>query len=77
MDKFIVMTINTNYICRGECHKLKLKENANNVDEFNLLYDLVDWGSYDKEISQKALNNTYYSVSIYEDEQIINYNFTT
>lgn len=52
---------------------LKLKENVNNVDEFNLLYDLVGWGAYNKKISQKALNNTYYSVSIYEDEQIIGY----
>lgn len=52
---------------------LNLKENVNNVDEFNLLYDLVGWGAYNKKISQKALNNTYYSVSIYDDEQIIGY----
>ncbi len=52
---------------------LKLKENVNNVDEFNLLYDLVGWDSYDKKISQKALNNTFYSISIYDDEQIIGY----
>lgn len=52
---------------------IKLKENVNNVQEFNLLYDLVGWGSYDDEISKKTLANTYYSVSIYDDETIIGY----
>lgn len=52
---------------------IKIKENINNIDEFNLLYDLVGWGAYDKEISKKALNNTYYSVSIYDDNKIIGY----
>lgn len=50
-----------------------IKENVNNVDEFNLLYDLVGWGSYDNKISKKALSNTYYSVSIYDDDKIIGY----
>lgn len=49
---------------------IKIKENINNIDEFNLLYDLVGWSAYDKEISKKALNNTYYSVSIYDDKII-------
>lgn len=35
---------------------IKIKENINNIDEFNLLYDLVGWGAYDKEISKKALH---------------------
>lgn len=52
---------------------IKIKENINNIDEFNLLYDLVGWGAYDKEISKKALNNTYYLVSIYDDDKIIGY----
>lgn len=52
---------------------INIKENNNNVDEFNLLYDLVGWGSYNKEISQKALDNTYYSVSVYDDDKIIGY----
>lgn len=50
-----------------------IKENVNDVEEYNLLYDLVGWGSYDKEISKKALNNTYYSVSIYDENKIIGY----
>ena len=52
---------------------IRIKENVNNVNEFNLLYDLVGWGAYDEEISKKALNNTYYSVSIYDDNKIIGY----
>ena len=50
-----------------------VRDNINNVDEFNLLYDLVGWGSYDKNISKKALDNTYYSVSVYDDDKIIGY----
>lgn len=30
-----------------------IKENVNDVEKYNLLYDLVGWGSYDKEISKK------------------------
>ncbi len=52
---------------------IKIKENINNVEEFNLLYDLVGWGSYDKEISKKSLDNTYYSVSVYDNNKIIGY----
>lgn len=37
-----------------------VKENINNVYEFNMLYNLVVWGSYYKNISKKALDNTYY-----------------
>lgn len=50
-----------------------IKENVNNVYEFNLLYDLVGWGSYDENISRKALENTYYSVSVYDNEKIIGF----
>lgn len=52
---------------------IKVKENFNNVEEFNFLYDSVGWGSYNEEISRKSLNNTYYSVSIYDDNRIIGY----
>ena len=52
---------------------ITIKENINNVEEFNYLYDAVEWGSYDKEISQRALDNTYYSVSVYDDNKIIGY----
>lgn len=52
---------------------LIIKENIDNVDEFNYLYDVVGWGAYDKVISEKALKHNIYSISVYEDEKIIGY----
>ena len=49
---------------------ISIKENIKNVEEFNLLYDAVGWGAYDEKITQKALNNTFYSVSVYDDKEI-------
>ena len=49
------------------------KENNKNVQEFNLLYNAVGWGAYDKNISKRALDNTFYSVSIYDGDKIIGY----
>ena len=50
-----------------------IKENIKKVEEFNLLYDAVGWGAYDEKITQKALDNTFYSVSVYDDNIIIGY----
>ena len=58
---------------RGDFMNLIIKENINNVEEYNLLYDAVGWEAYDKEISKKALANTIYSVSIYDREKIVGY----
>lgn len=52
---------------------MRILENINNVKEFNELYDAVGWGSYDDSISTKALQNTFYSVSIYDNDNIIGY----
>ena len=52
---------------------LRIKENNKNIDEFNLLYDSVGWGAYKRDIVKKALDNTFYSVSIYEDNDIVGY----
>ena len=52
---------------------ISIKENIKDVKEFNYLYDAVGWGHYDENISRKALNNTIYSISIYEVEKIIGY----
>ena len=49
------------------------KENNKNVQEFNLLYNAVGWGAYDENISKKALDNTFYSISIYDEDKIIGY----
>ena len=50
---------------------IHIKENNKNVNEFNLLYDSVGWGSYSKEISKKSLDNTFYSISVYDGDNII------
>ena len=52
---------------------LKIKENNKNVYDYNLLYDSVGWGAYDNEITKKALDNTFYSISIYDDKKIVGY----
>ena len=52
---------------------INIKENIKNVKEFNLLYDAVGWGAYDEKITQKALDNTFYSVSAYDDNKIVGY----
>ena len=52
---------------------INIKENIKNVEEFNLLYDAVGWGAYDEKITQKALDNTFYSVSVYDDKEIVGY----
>lgn len=52
---------------------MKILENIDNAKEFNELYDAVGWGSYEEEISKKALSNNIYSVSIYDNNNIIGY----
>lgn len=52
---------------------IKTKENCKNVEDFNLLFDLVGWGAHDKNVSKIALDNTFYSISIYDDDKIIGY----
>ena len=52
---------------------ISIKENIKSVDEFNELYDSVGWGAYDEKIAQKALYNTFYSVSVYDDNRIVGY----
>ena len=52
---------------------ISIKENVNSIKKFNYLYDAVGWGSYDEKVSEKALANTMYSVSVYDDDKIIGY----
>ena len=52
---------------------INIKENIKDIEEFNLLYDAVGWGAYDGKITQKALDNTFYSVSAYDDNKIVGY----
>ncbi len=53
--------------------KINFKENNKNVQEFNLLYEAVGWGAYEEKISKRALDNTFYSISIYDKDKIIGY----
>ena len=50
-----------------------LKENVNNVAEYNYLSDQVGWDHYDEPVSQKALDNSVYSVSVYDDNKVIGF----
>lgn len=52
---------------------IKIDESKISVDDFNYLTDKVGWGTRDTEIVEEALNNTLYSVRIYDDNKIIGY----
>ncbi len=52
---------------------MEIKENVINISEFNFLYDNVGWGRYEDRVSQSALENSLYSVSVYDNGQIIGY----
>lgn len=52
---------------------ITIKDNIDNVEEFNYLFDEVGWGAHDYEVSENALKNNIYSVSIYDDNRIIGY----
>ena len=52
---------------------MTIKENIKNIDDFNSLYDAVGWEAYDYNITKQALDNTFYSVSIYDENKIIGY----
>ncbi len=53
--------------------RIRLDENKISVENFNYLTDKVDWGTRDNRIVEEALNNTLYSVSVYDDDKIIGY----
>ncbi len=52
---------------------IKIVENKISVDDFNYLTDKVGWGTRDANVVEEALNNTLFSVSIYDDNKIIGY----
>lgn len=52
---------------------INIKENNKNVQEFNLLYDLVGWEHYNENITKKSLDNTFYSITVYDDKRVIGY----
>lgn len=52
---------------------IKIVENKISANDFNYLTEKVGWGTRDTKIVEEALNNTLYSVSIYDDNKIIGY----
>lgn len=52
---------------------IKIVENKISGDDFNYLTKKVGWGTRDANVIGEALNNTLYSVSIYDDNKIIGY----
>lgn len=49
------------------------KENNKNIEEFNYLYNAVGWGAYNEKITKRSLDNTFYSISVYDDDKVIGY----
>lgn len=52
---------------------LKKSENKISAEDFNNLTNQVGWGIRDKKIVEEALNNTLYSVSVYDDDKLVGY----
>ena len=52
---------------------IKFFENTITADEFNYLTDKVCWGIRETTIVQEALNNTLYSISVYDNDKIIGF----
>ena len=52
---------------------IKFFENTITADEFNYLTDKVGWGIRETTIVQEALNNTLYSISVYDNDKIIGF----
>lgn len=51
----------------------RIEENKISIDNFNYLTNIVGWGTRESYVVEEALNNTLYSVSIYDDNKIIGY----
>ena len=52
---------------------IKFFENTITPNEFNYLTDKVGWGTRNISIVQEALNNTLYSISVYDNDKIIGF----
>ncbi len=52
---------------------VRIEENKISVDNFNYLTDKVGWGTRAFNVVEEALNNTLYSISVYDNDKIIGY----
>ena len=48
-------------------------EQTPSADEFNFLTNSVGWGKRENSIVDEALNNTLYSLCVYDDDKLIGY----
>lgn len=52
---------------------IKYIERIPTVAEFNMLTDAVGWGKRDNYIVEEALNNTLFSLCVYDEDKLIGY----
>ena len=52
---------------------IKYSEEKISVENFNCLNEKVGWGKRDKIVVKEALDNTLYSITVYDDEKVIGY----
>lgn len=52
---------------------IKFLERTLTVDEYNNLTEAVGWGKRENFIVEEALNNTLFSICVYDDEKLIGY----
>ena len=53
--------------------RVNYKERIPSVEEFNMLTELVGWGTGKNNIIEEALKNTLYSLCAYDGEKLIGY----
>lgn len=52
---------------------IKIIEDKISVEEFNFLYNSVGWGTINFDVIKEALNNTLYSVTLYDEDKLIGF----
>lgn len=52
---------------------MEIRENNITAKEYNYLFDKIGWGSYDSKVSKIALENSLYTVSVYDNNEIIGF----
>lgn len=52
---------------------LEYVEKKLTAEEYNNLTEAVGWGKRDESIVEEALNNTLYSICVYDDETLVGY----
>ena len=52
---------------------LKYEEKRPTAKEYNTLMELVGWGNWSDNIIEEALDNTIYSICVYDGEKIVGY----